>query len=80
MHRWSSLQHRLVHGIGRLTTAPSSCIQHPKERTQPEDIPGEPTDKQIKVVSRAAPQKETIEPARKTEKRRPARAETIRLS
>ena len=81
MHRWSSLQHRLVHGIGRLTTAPSSCMQHPKERTEPEDKPGGPKrTNRLGWVSKAAPQIKTIKPAQKTERKRPARAETKRVS
>ena len=55
-HRWSSLQHRLVHGIGRLTIAPLGWIQQPIESTQPEDIPGEPkTNKRIKAKKQSSP-------------------------
>ena len=60
---------------------PSSCIQHPRERPSQRTYQGNPkrTNK-LGWVSRAAPQKETIKPAQKTERRWPARAGTIRMS
>ena len=76
--RWSSLQHSLVHGIGRLTTAPLGCMQLPKQSTQTEDIPRRPRRKnELRQMTRMPRKERKVRSANRAKAKRRVRWASI---